>query len=63
MDRPDRAESGACSWCGGEVCIVGVSEEYHAGLTVLCDRCYGAWESRALDDEGRWLPLAGEEVG
>lgn len=54
MDRPERAETGACSWCGGDVSIADVIDEYHAGLTILGDEQHtrmgvGGRECRTCD--------------
>lgn len=55
-----RDDIGQCSHCGADISIIGVRDEYNGGLTVLCDECCDAWQARALDDEGRYVPTPRE---
>lgn len=51
-----RDDLGQCAHCGADISIIGLREEYRAGLTILCDVCYDAWETATFDDEGRYVP-------
>lgn len=57
-----RDDIGQCAHCGADISIIGLHDEYAAGLTILCDECSNAWEAATFDDEGRYAPTLREEA-